>query len=242
MSPTDSAPPALDTVVLDVDGTLVDSVYQHTMAWAAAFAAVDLVVPLWRAHRAIGMGGDRFVAEVAGEEAEAEHGDELRKLHDQRFGELLDGVRPLPGAGELLDELHRRGFKVVLASSGIPDHTKRLLALVDGSRRADDVTTSGDVETSKPAPDLVQVAIEKVGGAQAAVIGDAVWDIAAANKAGLPSIGLRCGGFGEAELLDAGAKAVFADPQALLDHLDETLLRRPTDSDHSDHSDNGAKE
>ncbi|MFL6133089.1 MAG: HAD family hydrolase [Nocardioidaceae bacterium] len=242
MSPSDSAPPSLDTVVLDVDGTLVDSVYQHTMAWAAAFAAVDLVVPLWRAHRAIGMGGDRFVAEVVGEEAEAEHGDELRKLHDQRFGELLDGVRPLPGAGELLDELHRRGFKVVLASSGIPDHTERLLALFDGSRRADDVTTSGDVETSKPAPDLVQFAIEKVGGAQAAVIGDAVWDIAAANKAGLPSIGLRCGGFGEAELLDAGAEAVFADPQALLDHLDETLLRRPTGSDDSDDSDNGVKE
>src|SRR3954468_5488903 len=225
MSPTDSAPPALDTVVLDVDGTLVDSVYQHTMAWAAAFAAVDLVVPLWRAHRAIGMGGDRFVAEVVGEEAEAEHGDELRKLHDQRFGELLDGVRPLPGAGELLDELHRRGFKVVLASSGIPDHTERLLALFDGSRRADDVTTSGDVESSKPAPDLVQAAIERVDGARGIVIGDAVWDIKAANEAGLPSIGLLCGGFGEAELLDAGAEAVFADPRTLLDQLDQTMLR-----------------
>jgi HAD superfamily hydrolase (TIGR01549 family) len=228
MPPTDSASPALNTVVLDVDGTLVDSVYQHTMAWAAAFAAVDLVVPLWRAHRAIGMGGDRFVTEVAGQDVEDEHGDELRKLHDQRFGELLDGVRPLPGAGELLDALHDRGFKVVLASSGIPDHTERLLALVDGTRRADSVTTSGDVETSKPAPDLVQVAIEKVGGARAAVIGDAVWDIKAANEAGLPSIGLRCGGFGEAELLDAGAEAVFADPRALLEHLDDSLLRRPS--------------
>jgi HAD superfamily hydrolase (TIGR01549 family) len=228
MAPHDTTAPTLDTVVLDVDGTLVDSVYQHTMAWAAAFAAVDLVVPLWRAHRAIGIGGDRFVTEVAGEEAEARNGDELRKLHDQRFGELLDSVRPLPGAAELLDELHRRGFKVVLASSGIPDHTERLLALIDGTQRADDMTTSGDAEASKPAPDLVQVAIEKVGGSRAVVIGDAVWDIAAANEAGLPSIGLLSGGFGEAELSDAGAGAVFADPRALLDHLDETLLARPS--------------
>jgi HAD superfamily hydrolase (TIGR01549 family) len=228
MAPTDSPSPDLDTVVLDVDGTLVDSVYQHTIAWAAAFAAVDLEVPLWRAHRAIGIGGDRFVSEVAGQEAETEHGDELRKLHDQRFGELLDDVRPLPGAGELLDELHRRGFKVVLASSGIPEHTERLLALVDGTRRADAVTTSEDVESSKPAPDVVQAAIAKVDGARGLVIGDAVWDIKAANAAGLPSIGLRSGGFGEAELLDAGAGAVFADPQALLDRLDDTLLRRPT--------------
>ena len=227
MPSNDTTLPAPDTVVLDVDGTLVDSVYQHTIAWAAAFAAVDLEVPLWRAHRAIGIGGDRFVSEVAGEAAEAEHGDELRKLHDQRFGELLDGVRPLPGAAELLDELHRRGFKVVLASSGIPEHTERLLALVDGKRRADDVATSGDVESSKPAPDLVQVAIEGVGGTQGLAIGDAVWDIAAANAAGLPSIGLLSGGFGEAELLEAGAKAVFADPRALLDHLDETLAPPP---------------
>jgi HAD superfamily hydrolase (TIGR01549 family) len=225
MPPPKSATTDLDTVVLDVDGTLVDSVYQHTIAWAAAFAEVDLVVPLWRAHRAIGMGGDRFVTEVAGEDVEAEHGDELRELHDQRFGDLLDSVRALPGAGELLDELHRRGFKVVLASSGIPDHTERLLALVDGDRRADDLATSGDVETSKPAPDLVQVAMEKVGGSRAAVIGDAVWDIAAANEAGLPSIGLLCGGFGEAELVDAGAEAVFADPRTLLDQLDQTMLR-----------------
>jgi HAD superfamily hydrolase (TIGR01549 family) len=217
----------LDTVVLDVDGTLVDSVYQHTIAWAEAFDALDVVVPLFRAHRAVGMGGDRFVAAVAGEDVEQRYGDELRKLHDQRFGEMLDGVKALPGAAELLAELQRRGFKVVLASSGIPDHTEQLLRLVDGQRRTDDMATSGDAETTKPAPDLVEVAIEKVGGHRGAVIGDAVWDVEAAKQAGLPSIALLSGGFGERELLDAGASAVFGTPQDLLDALDDTVLRAP---------------
>ena len=222
MSPQEST--KVDTVVLDVDGTLVDTVYQHTVIWAQAFATVDVDVPMWRLHRAIGMGGDRLVAEVAGDEVEEKYGDQVRAEHDDRFGSLIDEIRPLPGAAELLDALRERGLKVVLASSGQKEQTKRLLGLFGGEERSQAWTASDDVEASKPAPDLIQVALEKVDGKNALVIGDAVWDIGAAKKAGLSSIGLRCGGFGEAELLDAGASQVYRDPEDLLAHLDETAL------------------
>ncbi len=214
----------IDTVVLDVDGTLVDTVYQHTVMWAQAFASVGVDVPMWKLHRAIGMGGDRLVTEVAGEDVEEKYGDQVRAEHDERFGAVLDDIRPLPGAAELLETLRDRGFRVALASSGIEEQTKRLLGHFGGEERSHAWTSSDDVDDSKPEPDLIQVAMEKVGASHALVIGDAVWDITAAEKAGLPSIGLRCGGFGEAELLDAGAAQVFRDPQDLLDHLDQTAL------------------
>jgi HAD superfamily hydrolase (TIGR01549 family) len=214
----------IDTVVLDVDGTLVDTVYPHTIAWSQAFATVGVDVPMWRLHRAIGMGGDRLVAEVAGNDVEEKHGDKVRKEHDERFGSVIDDIRPLPGAADLLDALRQRGLKVVLASSGIEAQTKQLLALVGGDERSHDWTTSDDVEDSKPEPDLIEVAMEKVGGSHAVVVGDAVWDITAAEKAGLSSIGLLCGGFGEGELRDAGADEVYRDPQDLLDHLDQSIL------------------
>jgi HAD superfamily hydrolase (TIGR01509 family) len=226
-TPTDMSSQAsskIDTVVLDVDGTLVDTVYQHAVFWAQAFDKVGVDVPTWKLHRAIGMGGDRLITEVAGEDVEKQHGDEVRAGHDERFGEVIDDIRPLPGAADLLDALRDRGFKVALASSGIEEQTKRLIAHFGGEERSDAWTSSDDADASKPAPDLIQIAIDKVGGEHALVIGDAVWDITAAEKAGLPSIGLRCGGFSAAELHDAGASDVFTDPQDLLDHLDETEL------------------
>lgn len=213
----------IDTVVLDVDGTLVDTVYQHTVLWAKAFAAVGVDVPMWRLHRAIGMGGDRLVADVAGDEVERRHGDAIRERHDRSFDEVIDEVRPLPGAAELLDELRRRGLKVVLASSGIGAQTERLLKLVGGEEKSQGWTSSDDVDASKPAPDLLEVAMEKVDASHAVMVGDAVWDVTAADKAGLSSIGLRCGGFSAAELRDAGASTVFTDPADLLAHLDEAL-------------------
>jgi HAD superfamily hydrolase (TIGR01549 family) len=214
----------VETVVVDVDGTLVDTVYHHTMAWVAAFAAVGVYVPAWRIHRSIGIGGDRLVARVAGDEVEERHGDEVRSRHDRNFEEVIDDIEPLPGAAQLLDALRDRGLKVVLASSGEAKQTERLMSIFDGEDRSLDWTSSGEVESSKPAPDLIEVALQKVGGGSAAVIGDAVWDIAAAEKAGLPSIGLLCGGFSERELLDAGAAAVFETPQELCGSLDRTIL------------------
>lgn len=215
----------VDTVVLDVDGTLVDTVYRHTMAWVDAFLEVGVDVPTYRIHRAIGMGGDRLVAEVAGDDVEAEYGDRLREIHGRRFGEVIDTIRPLAGAADLLDELRRRGLKVVMASSGEPEQTARLLALVGGDDKAQDRATSGDVEHSKPAPDLVELAIEKVGGSRAAMVGDAVWDIRAAQDTGRYTVGLLTGGFGEGELREAGADEVYATPRDLLEALDTTPLR-----------------
>jgi phosphoglycolate phosphatase-like HAD superfamily hydrolase len=218
----------VDTVVLDVDGTLVDSVYQHVRAWAGAFATVGVDVPQWRLHRCIGMGGDRLVTEVAGRAVEEAHGDRVRALHDSAFDEAIPGVRALPGARELMVELRRRGFNVVIASSGAPEQTARLLTLVDGDDIAHARTTSEDADESKPAPDLIDVAVERADGRHALVVGDAVWDVYAAKERGRPSIGLLCGGFAEDELRAAGAAFVYDDPQDLLDSLDETpLARRP---------------
>jgi HAD superfamily hydrolase (TIGR01549 family) len=222
MPPPGSRP--ADTAVLDVDGTLVDSVYHHVVAWARAFGSVDVAVPLWRVHRSIGMGGDRLVTAVAGDSVEDEYGDRLRTAHDKAFDELIDRVRPLDGARELMAELGRRGLKVVIASSGKPEHTSTLLGLVGADEHADGATTSEDAEESKPDPELIDVAIDRVSGDQAVVVGDAVWDMQSAVRAGQCGIGLRTGGFGEAELREAGAVHVFDGPRDLLDHLDETPL------------------
>jgi len=209
-----------DTVVLDVDGTLVDSVYQHTMLWVRAFDEIGVYVPAWRLHRAIGMGGDRLVAHVAGDEVEARYGERLRESHDKGFDAAIDDIHPLPGAADLLSELRGRGVKVVLASSGIQEQTERLLAIV--GEEPHDSASSGEVDASKPAPDLIDAAIEKVDGSRAVVVGDAVWDVQAAKKAHVFSIGLLCGGFGRSELRETGADLVYETPQDLLDHLDET--------------------
>ncbi|MGZ4459584.1 MAG: HAD family hydrolase [Nocardioidaceae bacterium] len=214
---------SIDTVVLDVDGTLVDSVYQHTIAWSVAFRTVGVEIPAWRIHRAIGMGGDRLVTEVAGEAAEAAHGDRLRELHGTEFSAMFEQVHALPGASDLLNELRRRHLKVVLASSGEREQTDRALSLVAASDQAHDFTTSSDVARSKPAPDLVDSAIEKVGGAHALVVGDAVWDVKAAKERDLFTVGLLCGGFGADELAAAGADRVFPTCAELVEELDDVL-------------------
>ena len=134
-----------DTVVLDVDGTLVDTVYQHVVIWAEAFAAYDVHVPLWRIHRAIGMGGDRLVTEVAGEDVERDHGDDIRGRHDEQFDKTIDQVRALPGAEHLVQDLRRRGLTVLVASSGPAGQTERVLDLVGGAQKTDAMTTSADV-------------------------------------------------------------------------------------------------
>ena len=215
--------PNVDTVVLDVDGTLVDSVYQHTIAWGVAFRTVGMEIPAWQIHRAIGLGGDRLVTEVAGEAAEAAHGDRLRQLHDDEFDAIFDQVHALPGASDLLETLRRRQLKVVLASSGAREQTDKLLSLVAASGDAHEMTTSSDVQHSKPAPDLVDAAIAKVGGSCAVVVGDAVWDVKAAKERNLFTVGLLCGGFGADELRDAGADRIFPTCAELAADLDGVL-------------------
>lgn len=216
----------IDTVILDVDGTLVDSSYHHTLAWSRACARHDLHPPLWRIHRAIGMGGDKLVTEVCSQEVEDRLGDALRRQWSTEFDPLIGEVRPFAGSRHLLETLKQRGLKVVLASSGQPEHVKVFLDLFDGRSLADAWTTADDAEESKPAADLLLAALDRVHGSTGVMVGDATWDAHAAQAAGLSSIGLRTGGFGEDELREAGATAVFDGPQDLGEAVTQGLLDR----------------
>jgi HAD superfamily hydrolase (TIGR01509 family) len=206
--------------VLDVDGTLIDASYHHALAWYRAFREHDVVLPVWRLHRHVGMGGDKFVPAVAGEEVEERLGDELRDRWEQLFDELIDEVAPLEGAHELIADLKERGLAVVLASSSIERHLEHFLDLLD-ARDLVEWTTKDDVESSKPEPDLVAVALEKAGTNEAVMIGDAPWDVEAARKAGLDTVCVLTGGYSEQELREAGAVAVFESLQELRERLDE---------------------
>jgi HAD superfamily hydrolase (TIGR01549 family) len=213
--------------VLDVDGTLVDTNYQHALAWYRAFRTLGETYPVWRIHRLIGMGGDRLVEALGGEEVEQRIGDEARDRWVTEFDKLIDEIAPLPGARELLQELRRRGNRVVLASSGKPQHVDHFLDLLDARELAEDWTTSDDVESTKPAPDLLQVALAKIGQAEDApsvVVGDSVYDVEAAQRAGMPALVVRSGGFGDDELRDAGALEIFDTPADVTAALDRTPL------------------
>jgi HAD superfamily hydrolase (TIGR01549 family) len=216
-----------DVLLLDVDGTLVDTNYHHALAWFRAFRRSDITVPVWRIHRAIGMGGDQLVAAVAGERVEAEHGDGIRAAWAEEVAPLLDEVCPLSGAQELLTAAVDRGFVVALASSGKPEHVERYLDLLGARQLARAWTTSEDVSATKPAPDLLQAALAKVGGGRAVVVGDTVWDCAAAGRLGLPAVAVRTGGFSADELTESGAAAVFDDLGGLRDELGNLPLAQP---------------
>jgi HAD superfamily hydrolase (TIGR01549 family) len=209
------------TVVLDVDGTLIDTNYHHTVAWARAFEHAGVTVPLWRIHRAIGMGGDRLVPEVAGDDVEREHGDDVRERWEQEYDAIMAETRLLPGAKQLLAGLRDRGVDVALASSSIPKHARYAFDLLDADDLADTATTAEDAEESKPDPELVEKALDRLGNDAACVVGDSVWDIEAAKAAGVPAYGLLTGGTSRAELEEAGAVAVYRDAAVLLERLDE---------------------
>ena len=213
----------IDAVVFDVDGTLVDTNYQHTIAWFRAFSRFQVTLPIWRIHRAIGMGGDQLVAAVAGDEVEREHGDELRAAWTEEYGEFLPHVQPFAGAVPLLQAVRDRGLSVVLATSGESEHVEHYLELIDGRRLADAWTTADDAEQSKPAPDLVQTAMKKMRTSRAVMIGDSVWDAKAAAGAGISTFALRTGGFSAAELEAAGASKVYDSLDELHDDLDTVI-------------------
>ena len=210
--------------ILDIDGTLVDTNYHHAIAWYRAFLQSGEVLPLWRIHRHIGMGGDQLVAALAGEEFDAEHGDDVRAAEKALYMALIHEVRPLEGARELIEDLKRDGHAVVLASSAKPDEVEHYLDLLDVRELADDWTDSGDVERTKPEPDLVQAAIEKAGGGPAVMVGDSTWDCVAAGRAGIPSVAVLTGGFSEAELREAGADCVFGSVAELRAEIRSTPL------------------
>jgi HAD superfamily hydrolase (TIGR01509 family) len=211
--------------ILDVDGTLVDTNYHHALAWFRAFAAEGIVLPMWRLHRHVGMGGDKFVAAVAGDGVEERLGDRLRGAWEKRFDELIDETEPLDGARDLIEELKRRGHQVVLASSAIERHVDAFLEKLDARELADGWTTKDDVEASKPDPDLVDAALAKARTRDAVMVGDTPWDVQAAKQAGLETICVVTGGFSRQELEEAGAAAVYESLTELRDDLDQTALR-----------------
>lgn len=209
--------------VLDVDGTLLDSVYQHTFAWSRAFRRAGHPVESWRIHRHIGMGGDRLVAAIAGEAVEQSSGDEIRDIWEQEYDEIVDEAGLLDGARDLLVALRDRGLKIALASSSLPKHAEHAFELLGADELVDLTTTSEDADESKPDQELVAVAMDRLGTRNAVMIGDAVWDVVAASHAGIPTIGVCSGGFGRHELVDAGAVEVYLGPADLLAHLDRGI-------------------
>jgi HAD superfamily hydrolase (TIGR01549 family) len=215
-----SAPAA----ILDVDGTLVDTNYHHALAWYRAFLRHDVVLPLWRIHRHMGMGGDQLIESLCGEQVEREQGDSIRDAENGLYLELIDEVRPFAAARRLIEVLRERGHSVVLASSAKSHEVDHYLDLLDARAIVDGWTTSADVEKTKPHPDLVAAAVDKAGGGDGVLVGDATWDCEAAKRIGVPTVALLTGGFSEQELRDAGAVIVFESLEALLENLDRTPL------------------
>lgn len=212
-------------VLFDVDGSLVDTTYFHTVAWWQAFRQSDRDVTMARIHRAIGMGAEMLIPEMVGAVDEDEE-KALTAAHDAVYSAEWSRLRPLPGARDLLQRCHAAGLVVVLASSAAEAELQVLRRALDADKFIDAATSSDDADASKPAPDIVTAALDK-GDLQASdvvFVGDAVWDVLASAKLDVPCIGLECGGTSRAELLTAGAIAVYSDPADLLAAFDESPL------------------
>lgn len=216
--------------LLDVDGTLVDSTYHHALAWHRALRAHDVSVPLWRVHRTIGMGGDKLVTEVAGEDVEERCGDQLRERWEEEYAAVVEEVPPLTGASDLVRDLCRQGHTVVLASSGAERFTEQAVEVLGVRDEIAATTSSDDAEESKPDPEILSVALERSGageGARAVAVGDTPYDVEAAARIGLACVGLLSGGYSRAELEEAGAVDVVEVPADLVGRDWEPLLREP---------------
>ena len=204
--------------LVDIDGTLVDSNYQHALAWYRALRGHGVTCEVRVLHHLIGMGGDQIVTTVAGEEVERRDGDAIREAEKEAFRAMIDEVVPLPDGRRLLETLAGRARAVVLSSSAKPDEAEHYIDLLDARDLIDGWTTAEDVEATKPAPDLLEVALKKLGepvDAPSVVIGDSVYDVEAAANAGMPAVVVRSGGFGDDELRDAGAVELFDTPADL---------------------------
>ncbi|WP_250445223.1 HAD family hydrolase [Actinotalea sp. C106] len=215
-------------VLLDIDGTLVDSNYLHTYAWVKAFHEVGHPVDAWRVHRAVGMGSALLLEELLGAEVAEKVGTDAKERHSAIYAELGDLQRVLPGARELVHAVVERGARCVLATSAGPEELEKLEAALDLGDALTGITSAQDVENAKPAPDLVNAAlgIADVEPGRAVFVGDTGYDVAAAARAGVTCVGVMTGGVGEAELREAGAAAVYTDVAALLADLDQSPLAR----------------
>jgi HAD superfamily hydrolase (TIGR01509 family) len=211
-------------VLFDIDGTLVDSNFLHVDAWSKALQDVDRGVPSWRVQRAIGADSEKLLQLLLGDVPD-EVKDRAKQLNSSNYAELIPRLDVLPGAREIVSELSTRGLRVVLATSAPPEELEALLEVLDLDEHLHAVTSADDVETAKPEPDIIETALQRAGvdAADAIMVGDAVWDVIAAKRAGVRTVCVLSGGTGRQELLDAGAIAVFDDTADLLEHLDEVL-------------------
>ncbi len=210
------------TAILDIDGTLVDTNYQHAIAWYRAFRNNGIVLPAWRIHRHQGMGGDQLVPTLIGEEKAREVGEQIRAAEKELYAELISEVEPMEGARELIVDLKKRGHTVILASSAKQEEVEHYLDLLEVADDVDDWTTSADVEATKPAPDLVHAALAKGNGSSGVMVGDTTFDCEAARNAGIETVAVLTGGFSPEELRRAGAVAVFESVAELRARLDDT--------------------
>ena len=227
--------PSRPAVLLDIDGTLVDSTYHHALAWHRAFHAVvgrDRTPSLWRIHRTIGMGGDKLVAEVSGDDMEQTHGDDLRDEWERNYAEVEGEVQGLPGVTEMVRDLVARGYVVALASSGKKHFSENAASLLGIGDDVALLTTSDDADESKPEADLLHVTLEKLQDGReidrAVMVGDTPYDVEAARRAGLGCLTVRTGGFGVDELEQAGAARVVEDLSGYAD-IDWEGLMRPVE-------------
>lgn len=223
--------PAKRGVLFDVDGTLVDSNYLHTVAWWQAFRQLDHDVPMSAVHRAIGMGGDKLVGHLLGDNRDKNQDEGLDDAHGAIFSTWWPALRSFDGARDLLLACAEKDLTVVLASSASETELKVLRTAIDADSAISTATSSTDAAESKPAPDILQAALESSGlAAQDTVfVGDSVWDVRAAAALGIPTIGLLCGGTGEAELREAGAEEIWNNPRNLFENLESSLLGKLAD-------------
>jgi len=222
------AQPSLPAFIFDLDGTLVDSVYQHVMAWHAALRACGFDLSIWRIHRRIGMSGGLMIRALAREldmpldEATL---NRLNDLHAEEFERRIPTISVLPGAPELLAELRELEIPYIIATSGKAQNARPMLKLL--GREDEKIITRDDVKRAKPDPDLFLTAAKVLHAKEvdAMVVGDSVWDMLAARRANFLGVGLLSGGYGQQELEQAGAYRVYADPEEMRRHLDELGVR-----------------
>lgn len=233
------APRGISAVLLDVDGTLVDSTYLHTVCWWQALRQHGRLVPMATVHRAVGLGSDKIVDHLLREAPDDEDApgdttpadevdvDAVVAAHGALLSAWHERLVPLPGARELVRWCHDAGLVTVLATSAGERDLAALRRVLDLDDAVEEVTSSEDAARSKPDTDILQVALDRIGRrpTEALFVGDAVWDVEAGGRLGMPCVGLECGGTSAAELRDAGAVATFADPAALLEGLPALLKR-----------------
>jgi HAD superfamily hydrolase (TIGR01549 family) len=221
----------MQAFVFDLDGTLVDSVYQHVLAWQDALDEVGMELSVWRIHRKVGMSGGLFANALlreTGREVTTQEAERLSRLHTEAYARRIDEVRLLPGAADLLSRLTELQVPWAIATSGGRAMASRTMALLDVPHRVPTVTRD-EVSRAKPDPDLFLAAAARLDARpeDVVVVGDSVWDLLAARRARSLGVGLLSGGYGLEELERAGAYRVYEDPADLLRHLDEVGVRVP---------------